>query len=413
MSDSNERVGGLHRQAYQPDVDGPLAGVRVLDLSRLVAGNMVTHVLADFGAEVIKVEDPKRGDDLRHWRVGGIPTFWKVYSRNKRSLALDYRAPEGLALLRRLAGTAQALVENFVPGKLERIGLDPAELLDLQPALIIARISGWGQTGPFKHKPGFGSLVEAMSGFASMNGFADREPALPPLALADMITGLYGSTAITIALRHAERTGQGQVLDLSLFEPMLSVLGPEAANYALTGQVTPRLGNRSAISAPRSVYACKDGHYVAMSASMQSMAERLFRVIGRADLIEDKRFRTNADRIRHNDILDPIIADFMGQRTREENLALFDAAGVTVGPVCDAADLAHEEYVIERESIVVLPDEEMGELPMHNVVARLSETPGTIRSPAPTLGQDTDAILAGLGVGPQELDALRRGGVVA
>jgi crotonobetainyl-CoA:carnitine CoA-transferase CaiB-like acyl-CoA transferase len=391
------RIGGLHRQSYRPDVEGPLAGVRVLDLSRLVAGNMVTHVLADFGAEVIKVEDPKRGDDLRHWRVEGVPTFWKVYARNKRSLALDYRSAEGLALLRRLVGTAQVLVENFVPGKLERIGLAPAELLALQPGLVVARISGWGQTGPFKHKPGFGSLVEAMSGFASMNGFPDREPVLPPLALADMITGLYGSTSIMVALRHAERTGAGQVLDLSLFEPMLSVLGPEAANYALSGRVTPRLGNRSAISAPRSVYACSDGQFVAMSASMQSMAERLFRVIGREDLITDPRFLTNADRIRNNDVLDPIIADFMRQRTRAENLALFDAAGVTVGPVCDAADLAQEEYVIERESIVVLPDEEMGELPMHNVVGRLSGTPGAIRSPAPGLGEHTDAILAGLG----------------
>src|SRR3954453_17510002 len=261
------RTGGLHRQADRPDVEGAPVGGRVLDLSRLVAGNMVTHVLADFGAEVIKVEDPKRGDDLRHWRVDGVPTFWKVYARNKRSVALDYRAPEGLALLRRLVGTAQVLVENFVPGKLERIGLDPADMLRLQPSLVVARISGWGQTGPFKHKPGFGSLVEAMSGFASMNGFPDREPALPPLALADMITGLYGSAAIMVALRHAERTGEGQVLDLSLFEPMLSVLGPEAANYALAAKVSPRLGCRSNTSAPRSVYECSDGQFVAMSAS--------------------------------------------------------------------------------------------------------------------------------------------------
>src|SRR3954451_6940853 len=244
------RIGGLHRQEYRPDVEGPLAGVRVLDLSRLVAGNMVTHVLADYGADVIKVEDPNRGDDLRHWRVQGVSTFWKVYARNKRSLALDYRSEDGLTLLRRLVGTAQVLVENFVPGKLERIGLDPADMLRLEPSLVVARISGWGQTGPFRSKPGFGSLVEAMSGFAAMNGFPDRPPVLPPLALADMITGLYGSAAIMVALRHAERTGAGQVLALSLFEPMLSVLGLEAANYALTGQVSPRLGSRSNTSAP-------------------------------------------------------------------------------------------------------------------------------------------------------------------
>jgi formyl-CoA transferase len=341
-----------------------------------------------------------------------VSTFWKVYARNKRSLALDYRSAEGLALLRRLVGTAHVLVENFVPGKLEGMGLDPAALLALQPGLVIARISGWGQTGPFRNKPGFGSLVEAMSGFASMNGFPDRPPVLPPLALADMITGLYGATSIMVALRHAERTGEGQVLDLSLFEPMLSVLGPEAANYALTGQATPRLGSRSNISAPRSVYPCSDGQFVAMSASMQGMAERLFRAIGRADLITDPRFLTNADRIRNNDVLDPIIADFMRQRTRAENLALFGAAGVTVGPVCDAADLAQDPYVIERESLVVLPDAEMGALPMHNVVGRLSGTPGTIRSPAPALGEHTAEILAGLGVDDTSLAALREAGVV-
>jgi crotonobetainyl-CoA:carnitine CoA-transferase CaiB-like acyl-CoA transferase len=403
---------GLHRQDYRPDAAGPLEGVRVLDLSRLVAGNMVTHVLADFGAEVIKVEDPKRGDDLRHWRVEGVSTFWKVYARNKRSLALDYRSAEGLAILHDLIATAHVLVENFVPGKLERIGLDPAKLLALQPALVIARISGWGQTGPYRGKPGFGSLVEAMSGFASMNGFADRPPVLPPLALADMITGLYGSTAVMVALRHAERTGEGQVVDLSLFEPMLSVLGPEAANHALTGAVAPRLGSRSNISAPRGVYECSDGAFVAMSASMQGMAERLFRVIGREDLVTDPRFLTNADRIRNNDVLDAIIAGFMRQRTRQENLDLFEAAGVTVGPVCDAADLARDRYVIERESLVVLPDEDMGELPMHNVVGRLSRTAGAIRTPAPGLGEHTAEILAGLGLDEAALARLRHDGVI-
>ncbi|GAC1479841.1 MAG: CoA transferase [Acetobacteraceae bacterium] len=386
--------------------------MRVVDLSRLVAGNMLTHVLADHGAEVIKVEDPSRGDDLRHWLVEGVPTFWKVYARNKRSLALDYRDPAGLAVLDELLRTAHVLVENFVPGKLERIGLDPERLLALRPGLVIARVSGWGQTGPFRDKPGFGSLVEAMSGFASMNGFADRPPVLPPLALADMITGLYGSTTVMVALRHAERTGEGQVIDLSLFEPMLSVLGPEAANHALTGRVSPRLGSRSSTAAPRSVYACSDGAFVAMSASMQGMAERLFRTIGRPELITDARFLTNADRIRNNDVLDAIIAAFMAQRTRQENLDLFAAAGVTVGPVCDAADLAVHPYVIERESVVAFPDEEMGTLPMHGVVGRLSRTPGTIRSPAPALGEHTDAILAGLGLDTARLAGLRQAGII-
>ncbi|MGH7058400.1 MAG: CaiB/BaiF CoA transferase family protein, partial [Acetobacteraceae bacterium] len=219
------RAAPLHRKDYTPNAPSPLKGIRVVDLSRLVAGNMVTHVLADFGADVIKVEDPARGDDLRHWQVSNVATFWKVYARNKRSFALDYRNAEGRALLLRLLPTADVLVENFIPGKLERLGLAPEILFAANPRLVVARISGWGQSGPNRHKPGFGSLVEALSGFAAMNGYADRPPVLPPLALADMITGLYGAFAIMIALRHVEvGVGRGQVIDLSLFESMLSVL---------------------------------------------------------------------------------------------------------------------------------------------------------------------------------------------
>lgn len=402
----------LHRKDYDPAAPAPLNGVRVIDLSRLVAGNVVTHVLADFGADVVKVEDPARGDDLRHWRVAGISTFWKVYSRNKRSLGLNYRDEEGLALLRRLIATADVLVENFVPGKLERLGLAPEALLADNPKLVIARISGWGQTGPFAGKPGFGSLVEAMSGFAAMNGFPDRPPVLPPLALADMITGLYGSTAIMIALRHAGQGGKGQIVDLSLFESMLSILGPQAANVALTGAAPERTGSRSSMTAPRNVYPCRDGKYVALSASMQAMAERLFRVIGRPELIEDPRFSTNTARVANNDQLDPIVAEFMRAHTQEEALDLFGHAGVTVGPVCDAAELMTHPFVVERECLVALPDDEMDTMPMHNIPVRLSETPGALARPAPELGADSDAILAQLGLDAGAIAALRARGVV-
>ena len=221
-------------------------------------------------------------------------------------------------MLRDLVATAQVLVENFLPGKLERIGLGPEALHAINPALVIVRISGWGQTGPFRDKPGFGSLVEAMSGFAAGNGFPDRPPVLPPMPLADMVNGLYGAAATMIALRHAERRGKGQVVDLSLFEPLLSILGPAAANYALTGRVTPRHGSRSETSPPRNVYECSDGKFVALSASMQSMVDRLFPAIGHPELSEDARFRTNAERIQNDDILDGIIADFMRQRTQAE-----------------------------------------------------------------------------------------------
>lgn len=403
----------LHRTQYQPGATGPLDGVRVLDLSRLVAGNVVSHVLADFGADVIKVEMPGRGDDLRAWKVEGVSTYWKVYARNKKSITLDYRSERGRELLLKLVRTAHVLIENFVPGRLEKMGLAPQELHKHNERLVIVRVSGWGQTGPFAHKPGFGTLVEAMSGFASMNGYADRPPVLPPLATADMLSGLYGASAALIALRHVEMAGgKGQVIDLSLFEPMLSVLGPEAANHRLTGMPTRRNGSRASNTAPRNIYECSDGKFVALSASMQSMAERLFAVMGREDLLTDARFRTNTDRVRNNDAIDAIVADFMRQRTQAENLELFDRAGVTVGPVCDAGDLMSHPYIVEREVLVTLPDPEMGELPMHNVVPRLSDTAGAIRSPAPKLGQHNTEILGAIGVGQRELEELTRAQII-
>lgn len=403
----------LHRKTWQNDTDGPLNGIRVLDMSRLVAGNALTHVLADYGADVIKLENPKGGDDLRNWRVADISTHWKVYARNKRSLTLDYRAEAGRAILLRLAAIADVLVENFVPGKLERMGLGPDVLLEANPKLIVARISGWGQTGPFRAKPGFGSLVEAMSGFAAMNGYPDRPPVLPPLALADMITGLHGATAVMVALRHVEvGGGAGQVIDLSLFESMLSVLGPQAANYALTGSAPARHGSRSGTTAPRNVYRCADGKYVALSASMQVMAERLLRVIGREDLLADPRFATNSARVANNDELDPIVADFMAARTQAEALDLFDRAGVTVGPVCDPADLMEHPFIREREALVSLPDAAMGLLPMHNIPARLSATPGVLARPAPELGADNADVLGLIGIDDAEIGTLREARII-
>ena len=403
----------LHRQDYERDAVAPLAGIRVVDLSRLVAGNMVTHVLADFGAEVIKIEDPVRGDDLRNWRVEGVSTYWKVYARNKKSLTLDYRTPEGREVFAELLKTAHVVVENFVPGRLEKYGLGPDWLHSVNDKLIIVRVSGWGQDGPFRHKPGFGSLVEAMSGFAAMNGYGDRPPILPPLALADMVAGLYGASATMIALRHIEMNGgKGQVVDLSLFEPMLAILGPQAANYALTGDVVPRIGSRSTTASPRNVYECSDGKFVALSASMQSMAEKLFQTMGRPELISDPRYATNTDRVRNDLELDAIVADFMRERTQEENLAIFDAAGVTVGPVCDASDLGSHPYIQGREALVELPDDEMGQLPMHNVTPRLSGTPGAIRTPAPKLGEHTAEILSELGIPCDRQAQLKTGGVV-
>src|SRR3954462_11639956 len=317
-------------RAFRPEATCPLDGIRVLDLSRLVAGNMVSLQLADFGADVIKIEDPRKGDPLRDWRTDGISVHWKVYARNKKSVTLNLRAAEGMDLLRKLAGTAQVFIENFRPGTLEQMGIGPDALHAINPKLIIVRISGWGQDGPYRDKPGFGSLVEGMSTFAAKNGFADRPPVLPPLALADMIAGLYGANAVLVALREIEqRGGTGQVIDLPLLDPIFSILGPEAALYKLTRSIEPRVGSRSNNTAPRNVYETKDGRFISISASIQSMAERLFRAIGRADMIDDPRFRTNSDRVRNIDECDRPVAEFIKARTLADNLVIFESAEVT------------------------------------------------------------------------------------
>jgi crotonobetainyl-CoA:carnitine CoA-transferase CaiB-like acyl-CoA transferase len=381
---------------FESNAAGPLQGVRVLDLSRLAAGNMLSMILADFGADVIKVERDLGGDDLRSWREMGEEVYWKVYGRNKRSLVLDLKSEDGLRHLRKLVRHSQIFIENFVPGGLERMGLGPDRLLELNPALVIVRISGWGQTGPFSSKPGFGTLVEAMSGFAYLNGFPDRPPVLPPLALADMVAGVYGAAGALTALRVAEKEGRGQVVDLSLFESIFSVVASEAAKFKVTGVPTMRAGNQSTHTAPRNLYRCRDGKFVAMSGSMQSMAMRILETIERPELKADPRFATNDARVAHRDELDAIIEEFIGARTQEENLALFDAAGVTVGPVCSVADLIENPYIKGREVIVELEDRSMGSVPMHNVVPRLTATPGGFRRPAPELGEHTAEILAEL-----------------
>jgi len=401
------------RQDFARDAAAPLDGVRILDLSRLVAGNALTHVLADFGAEVIKVERPGQGDDLRNWRVEGVSIHWKVYARNKKSITINMRSDRGRAILLDLVKTAQMLVENFLPGTLEQWELGPEVLLAVNPKLIIVRISGWGQSGPDRSVPGFGSLVEARSGFAAMNGFADRPPVLPPLALADMVAGLYGAVAALVALRHCEvDQGKGQVVDLPLFDPLLSILGPQAALYELTGELPERLGSRSNLTAPRNSYCCRDGKFVALSASMQSMYERLMRTIGRPELIEDNRFLTNSDRVRNNDQLDRIVAQFIESHDQYDVLNIFRDAGVTVGPVHDTLGMLSDPLVKENKVMVRLPDEDIDSVVMHNVAARLSETPGLIRSPAPTLGEHNNEILGDIGIDETELSTLGEQGVI-
>ena len=402
----------IPRIEFDPDAPVPLSGIRVVDLSRLVAGNMISLQLADQGAEVIKIEDPKVGDPLRAWRTKGLSLHWKVYARNKKSMALNLRAPGGMDVLRDLLATADIMIENYRPGTLEEMGLAPADLQARNPKLIIVRVTGFGQTGPYRDRPGFGTLVEAMSGFAAKNGFGDRPPVLPPLAMADMISGLYGAYAIMVALRVVERGGRGQIIDLPLLEPMISVLGPEAAMYKVSGDKPKRTGSRSLTTSPRNVYETSDGRFIAISASIQQMAERVFRAIGRADMIEDPKFRTNTDRVRHIDECDGIVASFILGKTLAENMAIFEAAEVTAIPVYEIDQLIDDPHVQERGVLVEAPDDEAGSVLMHNIIPRLSETPGRLRSAAPALGQHNVEILSSLGRDAAAIAALVAAGVI-
>jgi formyl-CoA transferase len=290
-------------------------------------------------------------------------------------------------------------VESFRPDTLENMGLAPAKLIEANPRLVIVRISGWGQSGPYRRRPGFGTLVEGISGFASFNGFPDREPVLPPIYMADSYAGLYGAIGVMVALREVEvNGGKGQVIDLPLLDPLFHVLGPQAANYRLTGKVKPRTGSRSTNSGPRNAYKASDGRFVALSASTQKMAERVMTSIGRPDLIVDARFRTNDDRVKNAAELDAIIGGFVAERTQAENVAFFEKAEVTIGPIYDITQILEDPHFIEREVIADYPDPEMASFPMHHVVPRLEGTPGSIRMPAPDLGEHNRELLAEVGV---------------
>ena len=391
----------------------PLEGVRVLDLSRMIAGGVAGMLLADFGADVVKAEQPATGDPLRQWTAGGEPLWWKVYARNKRFITLDLKSERGRALLLRVLPQFDVVMESFVPGTLEKLQLGPAVLHGQHSKLVILRISGWGQTGPGAVRPGFGTLIEAASGFAAMNGERDGPPIVPSFPLADATSGLYAASAVMFALYHRDvHDGSGQVIDLSLFESLFSLLGPMSAEYAVLGRTRTRDGSRSKNSGPRGCYRTSDNEWIAISGSTPKMAERFLTAYGLGALLQDPRFATNESRVAHALELDAAISAAIRERTVSENLAIIDEYHLTAAPVNTVAEIECDPHWRARHLIVDIPDAAGRPVRMHNVVPRLSATPGSIDWPGGALGQDNQSVYHELGVTCDEQRELASAGVI-
>jgi crotonobetainyl-CoA:carnitine CoA-transferase CaiB-like acyl-CoA transferase len=392
----------------------PLSGLRVVDISTVVAGPRIAMYLGDFGADVIKVEHPERGDDTRHLGFGrdGVSCYWKLVSRNKRCITLNLSTGQDIA--RKLFATADVLIENFRPGTLERWGLAPESLLADNPKLVIARVSGFGQDGPYSRRPGFATLAEAMSGLAAITGEPDGPPILPPVALADEVTGLVGTWAVMIALYHRDvHGGRGQVVDLSLYESLIQVLGPLPLAWDQLGYLQPRMGSRLPYSVPRNAYRCKDGKWVALSASARSVVARVFDAIGRPELKDDPRFATHASRSENVEAIDHAIAEWMALHDRDVALAIFERHDAALAPIYDMSEFFTDPHVTARGSLQRVDDPDWGPLRMQAVHPRMSETPGRIASAGRSeLGPDNDEVYAALGLSAEELAALRSDGVV-
>ena len=390
-----------------------LAGLRVLDVSTLFAGPLAATMLGDFGAEVIKIEHPK-GDPVRHHGASkdGVGLWGKVVGRNKRGITLYLGSPEGQEVFRRLVATADAVVENFRPGTLERWGLGYDELARINPGLVLVRVTGFGQFGPYAGRPGFGTLAEAMSGFAAITGEPDGPPTLPPFGLADGISALAAAFATMTALRARDTTGRGQVVDLAIIEPILTLLGPQPTVYDALGQVQPRTGNRSANNAPRNTYRTRDGRWVAVSTSAQSIAERVMHLVGHPEFVDEPWFASGAERAKHADELDEAVGSWIAERDRDEVVRAFEEAHAAVAPIYDVRDVMADPQFAALGTLVRVPDPELGSVLMQNVLFRLSDTPGEIRSAGPSIGQHTEEVLGELGIDRDEVAELRRKGAV-
>jgi crotonobetainyl-CoA:carnitine CoA-transferase CaiB-like acyl-CoA transferase len=396
---------------------GALAGVRVLDLATLFAGPMAATILGDFGAEVIKVEHPTKGDPVRSHgpSKNGIPLWWAMLSRNKRTIALYLGDPRGAEIVKRLIVHCDVLIENFRPGTLEKWGLSPEELHRINPGLVIARVTGFGQFGPYSTRPGFGTLAESMSGFAAMTGEPTGPPTLPPFGLADGIAALATSQAIMTALYAREKNGgKGQVIDLAIIEPILSILGPQPMAYDQLGTVQPRTGNRSVNNAPRNTYETREGRWVAISTSAQSIAERVMHLVGHPEVIDEPWFAKGSTRAEHAELLDKYVGDWIGERDLAVVMRVFEEAEAAVAPIYDIRDIFVDPQFQALDTITTVEDPDLGPLRMQNILYRLSDNPGSIRWTGRKRGADTRAVLTELNaITPEEWNELSAAQVIS
>lgn len=408
-------------QQQPPDDDhsaprhpGPLDGLRVLDMATLFAGPLAATMLGDFGARVTKIEHPLKPDPSRGHGPSkdGVGLWWKHLGRNKRNLTLNLSTPGGRDVLLKLAADADVIIENFRPGTLEKWGLGWEELSAVNPRLVLARVTGFGQFGPYSTRPGFGTLAEAMSGFAAVTGEPDGPPTLPPFGLADSVAALATSYAVMTALAGRDRTGEGQVVDMAIIEPMLAMLGPQILWHDQLGYVQPRTGNRSANNAPRNTYRTADGKWLAVSTSAQSIAERVVRLVGHPEFIDEPWFATGAGRAQHADALDEAVGGWIARHDADEVVAVFEKAQAAVAPIYDVRDVMADPQYRALGSIVRVEDEELGPVQMQNVLFRLSATPGAVKWAGRPHGADTTEILAELGLSDDEIAGLREGGAL-
>lgn len=394
---------------------GPLAGLKVLELGQLIAGPFAAKTLADFGAEVVKIEPPGTGDPLRKWRLlkDGTSVWWQLQSRNKRSLALDLKTPEAQEIVRKLALESDVLIENFRPGAMEGWGLGPDALLQLNPRLIMLRVSGYGQTGPYRDRPGFGVVAEAMSGLRHLTGEPGRVPVRVGVSIGDTLAALHGVIGILLALQHRHASGLGQVIDVALYEAVFNCMESLLPEYSAFGAVRGPAGSALPGIAPSNAYRCSDGGYALIAGNGDSIFKRLMGVIGREGMGADPSLSDNAGRVARVAEIDEAIGQWAAQRTVDEVLALLDQASVPAGRIYTVADIAADPHYQARGMLDERRMDDGSSLMLPGIVPKLSVTPGSHRRNAPTIGQDSDAVLKELGLSPEQIRGLREKGIVA